>query len=68
MGDWRQQLAEIRDRLFPRRMCAKKNRYLSEEYARRVLHRRQALSDEALYLYECPECGGWHLTRMEQSA
>lgn len=23
---------------------------------------------ERLYVYECPECSGWHLTRMEQEA
>lgn len=66
----RSQLEEIRDLLFPRTDnalgCGKKKRYVTEELAVRALHGRQKFVPETLFHYHCPECGGWHLTKMAQ--
>ena len=64
----RAQLASWRDVLFPRRMCAGKKRYATRLFAMRILRVRQPMQAERLYVYQCPECRGWHLTRMEQAA
>lgn len=66
MVSLRAQLARVRDCLFPRRMCAKKKRYATAGYARSVLNYRQPHEAQRLFLYECPECRGWHITKMEQ--
>ena len=65
-GNLRQQLAQLRDEIFPRRMCAKKKRYVSEKYALSVLRFRQPKEPEKLFQYHCPECKGWHITKMIQ--
>ena len=65
-GDLRSQLARIRDKMFPRRMCAKKKRYVSKEYADSVIRFRQPNEPEQLYCYQCPDCNGWHLTKLSQ--
>lgn len=65
MASLRSQLATIRDELFPRRMCAKKKRYATVGYAYLILKRREHLADSPLYVYRCPECGGFHLTKMQ---
>lgn len=68
VGNLRAQLAVIRDRLFPRpRLCSKKVRYQEAGEARGVLNRRQSLETVPLFLYRCPACDGWHITKMEQS-
>lgn len=59
-------LGPVRDALFPRRMCAKKTRYATEGEARCILRRRQPLEQAQLWTYQCPECSGWHLTKMAQ--
>lgn len=66
MRNMRAQLADIRDRLFPRRMCVKKVRYSEPGYARGVLNRRQKEEVVELHLYQCPDCSGWHITKMAQ--
>jgi predicted RNA-binding Zn-ribbon protein involved in translation (DUF1610 family) len=49
-------------------MCAKKKRYVLRSYAIRVIATRQPLEPAHLSTYKCPECGGWHITKMEQTA
>lgn len=66
MKPMRAQLAAVRDTLFPRRMCAKKRRYATRMLATFVLRDRQPKEQAKLQVYECPECHGWHLTRLEQ--
>lgn len=68
MLSMRAQLSRIRDLLIPRRICAKKKRYLSEHYAMRVMRVRQPYESVELHVYRCPECNGWHLTRLVQQA
>lgn len=66
MASLRAQLSGIRDRILPRHMCAKKKRYLTLHYAERIRKLRQPLSEETLHIYRCPECRGYHLTKLEQ--
>lgn len=66
MVSLRAQLSVIRDQLFPRRMCAKKKRYATERFALDIMRIRQPLEPVPLHVYRCPECGGFHLTKMEQ--
>lgn len=68
MVSLRAQLARARDVLFPRRMCAKKKRYATIGYAEHILQLRQPREDAALHVYRCPECCGYHLTKLEQPA
>jgi hypothetical protein len=65
MNNLRSQLSAIRDALFPRRMCAKKKRYVTASFAVSALNRRIQY-EQGLQIYKCPECHGWHLTKMEQ--
>lgn len=63
----RAQLAKVRDVVLPRE-CDGKKRYITENYARKVMRLRQPLESERLYVYCCPICrGGWHLTRRRHS-
>jgi hypothetical protein len=43
-------------------MCLTKDRYSSYESARFTIERRQTKSGKLLRLYQCPYCGGYHLT------
>ncbi len=48
------------------RMCLGKIRYRSEKdpsLARRKIRRHR---DTVLRVYECPHCGGWHLTSQKK--
>ncbi|MBR3318748.1 MAG: hypothetical protein IKG21_13100 [Atopobiaceae bacterium] len=48
------------------RMCGRKCRYHSEEMAREVASRRMRQEPRVtLRAYECPYCGGWHLTHRQ---
>jgi len=47
------------------RMCGRKARYVSETMARSMAARWMALGAPKLRAYECPLCGGWHLTSKE---
>jgi hypothetical protein len=65
---WKEQLASARDRLWPRR-CSNKHRYEDEATAMKIIRSRTTSHRDApaaLYQYHCSECGGWHITRMEQ--
>jgi hypothetical protein len=42
--------------------CLRKLSYPSEAEAHAVRERRQAVTDEVLRTYECPDCELWHLT------
>lgn len=66
MVSLRAQLSRARDVLFPRRMCAKKKRYATRGYAEHVHNIRQPKEDATLHVYECQECRGYHLTKLEQ--
>lgn len=66
MASLRAQLARVRDVVLPRE-CDGKKRYITENYARKVQRLRQPKEPERLFVYECPLCGGWHLTRREKS-
>ena len=61
----RAQLSHARDALFPRHMCGKKKRYATRDFAMVRLRVRQPDEPAKLYVYQCPECAGWHLTKME---
>ena len=68
----REQLVKARDQLFPRKVCAKKKRYATEQHAKSVIKARLASGrdlPEHLTCYRCPDpvCGGWHLTKKEQA-
>ena len=65
MNEFARQLSIVRDRLFPRRMCAKKVRYLSAGAAHLIRKRRQPKEKATLFVYRCPECDGYHLTKMK---
>jgi hypothetical protein len=70
----RMQLVQVRDALFPRADnalgCGKKQRYVSKAAA--ICTARNRMRDSAnpppcpLYAYSCSQCGGWHLTKLEQ--
>lgn len=46
------------------RMCVAKNRYPDELTARAAgQHYREHYASELLYIYRCPHCAGFHLTR-----
>ena len=67
MPSLRSQLSDARDWLFPRK-CLRKQRWMTERIAKSVIRTRLAAKNAppALYCYTCPECGGWHITRMKQ--
>lgn len=43
-------------------MCLSKDRYASQASAGSAMARREAKSGKVLRLYQCPYCGGYHLT------
>lgn len=45
------------------RMCHGKNRYPAEIAALIAAQRYAELRKVALRVYECPVCGGWHITK-----
>jgi hypothetical protein len=51
------------------RMCIAKNRYPDELTARAAgQHYRERYASESLYVYRCPQCAGFHLTRTRHNA
>ena len=44
-------------------MCLSKDRYGSQERADAAIPRRETKTGKVLRLYQCPYCGGYHLTR-----
>lgn len=57
---WRTALehdAEVR-----RKACESKNRYAHLDEAQEALEWSEARGRRGLRIYECPYCGGWHLT------
>lgn len=48
------------------RTCHAKRRYADEHAARAVGIECMAESTYPLYIYRCPCCKGWHLTKQEQ--
>lgn len=51
--------------------CRKKRRHADELTARAAAmsHIERGLADVGeLYVYQCPECAGWHLTKSRQRA
>lgn len=47
--------------------CARKIRYQDSSFAKRMAVALHALRKTAkLYVYRCPSCDGWHLTKMPQ--
>ena len=49
------------------RMCESKNRYPDEYVARGVGQEMSMRKKIDLYVYQCPHCRGWHLTKHPQS-
>lgn len=47
------------------RVCASKHRHPDEITARAAaaMHIEQIANVDTLYVYRCPECNGWHLTK-----
>ena len=43
-------------------MCLTKDRYSSQESAQLTIQRRETKSGKLLRVYQCPFCGGYHLT------
>lgn len=60
-------MAEARDKLFPR-PCADKVRYHDSQAAMRSRYTRANKTGLSLHVYECVDCGGWHLTKHAQPA
>lgn len=53
--------------------CGRKMRYLTREKAESVIRIRTdpanpGRESSPLYCYECPVCGGWHLTKLNPAA
>lgn len=44
------------------RQCGRKSRYATKEQAETVARNRMEQGASSLRAYECPYCGGWHLT------
>lgn len=45
------------------RACGRKNRYETRVEASKAAERNSRRKDAPkIYVYECPYCGGWHLT------
>jgi len=49
------------------RQCLKKARYRSEHEARLFANRGENKRGVRLRVYECPICGGWHITKRTES-
>lgn len=45
--------------------CGRKVRYSNRASAIHVARRRMAAGSPPLRAYQCPHCGGWHLTKRE---
>lgn len=43
--------------------CGKKKRYRSEHEARLSANRAETARGKPLRVYQCPICGGWHITQ-----
>lgn len=43
-------------------MCLSKDRYALRQSAEHAIPRREAKTGKVLRLYQCPYCGGYHLT------
>ena len=43
-------------------MCLSKDRYALQQSAEHAIPRRQAKTGKVLRFYQCPYCGGYHLT------
>lgn len=43
-------------------MCLSKDRYALQQSAELAIPRREAKTGKVLRLYQCPYCGGYHLT------
>jgi len=61
----------LREQLVPfakpsQKVCLKKIRYWSERQASRIAELAMATRPDRIWVYRCPHCEGWHLTRMEQ--
>jgi len=65
----RDQLRSARDALFPRDDnalgCGKKKRYIDCTEAERVRNTRARVTGLQLWKYECSECSGWHLSKLQ---
>ena len=44
--------------------CERKVRYKSKGEASDTAKRQRSRTRRKLFVYECHECGGWHLTKM----
>lgn len=58
----RAQAAEQRKESLRERACESKNRYAHLEDAEEALDWCESRGKRGLSIYECPYCGGWHLT------
>ena len=48
------------------RMCLRKKKYRSEYIANSVARQAKEKRGVTLYVYSCPICGYWHLTKKER--
>ena len=59
----RERIMESRNSVkLSKKMCTSKNRYATEGEALEVARECAEHGSPALRVYECPLCGGWHLT------
>lgn len=63
-------MRSLREQLAPlatgtQKACLRKRRYWTRSGAERVRALREPVEGVPLYAYECPHCGGWHLSRMD---
>ncbi len=59
-------IEDYRDKV--RRSCTDKIRHPSEATARRVAGQQSARRNVPMYVYHCPYCAGWHLTRTKPAS
>jgi hypothetical protein len=62
-GRYQKNQRPLRNPVVAERSCESKVRYTSEDVARAVGIERQNDSAVPLFIYECPLCRGWHLTK-----
>lgn len=48
------------------KMCLSKRLYITYEQALNVANRRQSNLPYKLYVYKCPICKGYHITKRKQ--
>ena len=48
------------------RVCLKKKRYFNREHAEKRADEYESRRKVKLYVYQCPLCGHFHLTRIKQ--